>query len=301
MSIPLAYVGVILIWSTTPLAIQWSGQEVGFLFGITSRMLLGVIAGLAVALVMGLKLPWHSAARHTYLAAGLGLFFAMLSVYWASQYIPSGWISVLFGMTPIVTGVMASIWLDEQALIPARIAGMLLGVAGLAIMLLGAQSLGTAAPLGIAGMIFSVTAYSASAVAIKRIGADIPALATTIGGLGVTVPLLLAMYYLTGEPLPRAIPVRAAVSIVYLGIIGSVLGFAMYYYVLRHVEATRVALITLVTPVIALLLGHGLNGEPLRPEVWVGTTAILSGLLLFEYGRDMNCWLKRLLARLSPQ
>jgi drug/metabolite transporter (DMT)-like permease len=250
---------------------------------------------------MGIRLPWHAAARITYLAAGLGLFFAMLSVYWASQYIPSGWISVLFGIAPIVTGIMASIWLNEQALTPARVTGMLLGVAGLAVMLLGAQSLGTSASLGIAGMLFSVTAYSASAVAIKRIGADIPALATTIGGLAVTVPLLLAVYYLSGNPLPHVIPVRAAVSIVYLGIIGSVLGFALYYYVLRQVEATRVALITLITPVIALLLGHILNGEPLQPEVWVGTTAILSGLLLFEYGHCMNGWLGRLLAMITPE
>lgn len=301
MSIPLAYVGVILIWATTPLAIQWSGQEVGFLFGITSRMLLGVLAGLTVALLMGMRLPWHASARRTYLAAGLGMFFAMLSVYWASQYIPSGWISVLFGMAPIVTGIMASLWLHEQALTPTRIVGILLGIAGLAIMLLGAQSLGTTAPLGIAGMVFSVTAYSASAVAIKRIGADIPALATTIGGLAVVVPLLLAVYYLSDTPLPDAIPARAAVSIIYLGIIGSVLGFAMYYYILRHVEATRVALITLITPVIALLLGHGLNGEPLQTEVWIGTTAILSGLLLFEYGQGMNGWLGRLLAMVSPE
>jgi drug/metabolite transporter (DMT)-like permease len=300
MSIPLAYVGVVLIWSTTPLAIKWSGQEVGFLFGITSRMLIGVIAGLSVALVTGIRLPWHAAARRTYLAAGLGMFFAMLSVYWASQYIPSGWISVLFGIAPIVTGIMASIWLNEQALTPARVAGMLLGVAGLAGMLLGAQSLGASAPLGIAAMLFSVTAYSASAIAIKRIGADIPALATTVGGLAVTVPLLLAVYYLSGKSLPHAIPARAAVSIVYLGIIGSVLGFAMYYYVLRHVEATRVALITLVTPVIALLLGHAVNAEPLQTETWIGTAAILSGLLLFEYGQSMNGWLGRLLAMITP-
>ncbi|MGD8630003.1 MAG: DMT family transporter [Gammaproteobacteria bacterium] len=301
MPIPLAYLGVVLIWSTTPLAIQWSGQEVGFLFGITSRMLLGVIAGLTLAVVMGIRLPWHAAARITYLAAGLGLFFAMLSVYWASQYIPSGWISVLFGIAPIVTGIMASIWLNEQVLTPARVTGMLLGVAGLAVMLLGAQSLGTSAPLGIAGMLFSVTAYSASAVAIKRINADIPALATTIGGLAVTVPLLLTVYYLSDDTLPQVIPVRAAVAIVYLGIIGSVLGFALYYYVLRQVEATRVALITLITPVIALLLGHSLNGEPLQPEVWVGTTAILSGLLLFEYGHYVNGWLGRLLGMITPE
>jgi drug/metabolite transporter (DMT)-like permease len=301
MSIPLAYVGVILIWSTTPLAIQWSGQDVGFLFGITSRMLLGVVAGLAVALVMGIRLPWHAAARRTYLAAGLGMFSAMLSVYWSSQYIPSGWISVLFGIAPIVTGIMASIWLNEQGLTPMRVVGMLLGISGLAIMLLGAQSLGASAPLGIAGMVFSVTAYSASAIAVKRIGADIPALATTIGGLAVTVLLLLSVYYLTDNPLPHAIPARAAVSIIYLGIIGSVLGFALYYYVLRHVEATRVALITLVTPVIALLLGHILNGEPLQLQAWAGTTAILAGLLLFEYGQKMNGWLGRLLAMITPE
>ena len=72
MSVPVAYIGIILIWSTTPLAIQWSGDGVGYLFGITSRMILGVVVG-------------------------LGLFFAMTSVYWSSQFIPSGWISVLFG------------------------------------------------------------------------------------------------------------------------------------------------------------------------------------------------------------
>jgi drug/metabolite transporter (DMT)-like permease len=301
MSVPLAYTGVILIWSTTPLAIQWSGQDVGFLFGITSRMLIGVSAALAVALVTGIRLPWHSAARRTYLAAGIGMFFAMLSVYWASQYIPSGWISVLFGIAPIVTGIMASIWLDEQGLTPPRVAGMLLGIAGLAIMLLGAQSLGTTAPLGIAAMVFSVIAYSGSAVAIKRIGADIPALATTTGGLAVTVLLLLGVYYLSGEPLPHAIPARAAMAIVYLGIMGSVLGFALYYYVLRHVEATRVALLTLVTPVIALLLGHSVNGEALDTAVWIGTLTILSGLLLFEYGPGINGWLERLLAMITPE
>jgi drug/metabolite transporter (DMT)-like permease len=301
MPIRLAYLGVILIWSTTPLAIQWSGQDVGFLFGITSRMLLGVAAGLAVALVMGIRLPWHAAARRTYLAAGLGMFSAMLSVYWSSQYIPSGWISVLFGIAPIMTGIMATIWLEEQGLTPMRVAGMLLGITGLATMLLGAQSLGAAAPLGIAGMVFSVTAYSASAVAVKRIGADIPALATTVGGLAVTVLLLLGVYYLTDKPIPHAIPARAALSIIYLGIIGSVLGFALYYYVLRQVEATRVALITLVTPVIALLLGHILNGEPLQIETWVGTLAILSGLLLFEYGQKMHGLLGRLLAMITAE
>ncbi len=292
MSVPAAYIGIILIWSTTPLAIQWSGTDVGYLFGITSRMMLGVIVGLLTAMLFSIRLPWHAAARRTYLAAGLGLFFAMTAVYWSSQFIPSGWISVLFGLAPIVTGVMATLWLPEKALSVSRITGMLLGLAGLAIMLLGSQALGPGAAYGIAGMLFSVTAYSASAVAIKRIAADVPALATTIGGLVVTVPLLIAVYVISGKPLPAMVPTRTLLAIVYLGVIGSVLGFAMYYYVLKHVDTTRVALITVITPVIALLLGHLLNGEALQTEALVGTAAILSGLLLFEYGQRAGQWVR---------
>jgi drug/metabolite transporter (DMT)-like permease len=292
VSVPAAYIGIILIWSTTPLAIQWSGTEVGYLFGITSRMILGVLVGLLTAMLFSIRLPWHAAARHTYLAAGLGLFFAMTAVYWSSQFIPSGWISVLFGLAPIVTGVMATLWLSERALSVSRIIGMLLGLAGLAIMLLGSQALGPGAAYGIAGMLFSVTAYSASAVAIKRIAADVPALATTIGGLVVTVPLLIAVYVISGESLPAMVPARALLAIVYLGVVGSVLGFAMYYYVLKHVDTTRVALITVITPVIALLLGHLLNGEALQTETLAGTAAILSGLLLFEYGQRAGQWVR---------
>ncbi len=292
MSVPAAYISIILIWSTTPLAIQWSGAEVGYLFGITSRMLLGVVVGLLAATLLNIKLPWHVQARRTYLAAGLGLFFALTSVYWSSQFIPSGWVSVLFGLAPIITGVMATLWLAEKALTASRITGMLFGLAGLAVMLLGSQTLGPHAAYGIAGMVFSVFAYSASAVAIKRIGADVPALATTIGGLIVTVPLLLGIYVITGEPLPAMVPPRAIIAIVYLGVVGSVLGFALYYYVLKHVDTTRVALITVITPVIALMLGHLLNGEAIQTEALIGTAAILSGLLLFEYGQAAGKWVR---------
>jgi len=292
VSVPAAYIGIILIWSTTPLAIQWSSNEVGFLFGITSRMILGILGGLLVAGLFGIRLPWHTAARRTYLAAGLGLFLAMTSVYWSAQFIPSGWMSVIFGLAPIITGAMATFWLAEQALTTTRVVGMLLGLAGLAIMLLGSQQLGQHAIYGIMGMTFSVTAYSASAIVVKRIAADIPALATTIGALAVTVPLLLLLCILTGESLPVMVPTRAAISIIYLGLVGSVLGFALYYYVLRHVAATRVALITLITPVAALVLGHVLNGEALQTEALTGSATILSGLLLFEYGQKAGKWLR---------
>lgn len=282
MSVPVAYISVIIIWSTTPLAIKWSGEGVGFLFGVTGRMVLGVLGGLLVAMLLRVPLSWHVAARRTYLAAGLGIFLAMLAVYWSAQYIPSGWIAVLFGLTPLVTGIMANIWLAEQSLTPLRVSGMLLGLAGLGVMFIGAESLGPDAAYGIGGVLFSVCVHSGSAVAVKRIDARIPGLAVAIGGLLVAVPLFLAIYLLSEAPLPATVPVRTGLSILYLGLIGSVLGFALYFYILRKVEATRVALITLVTPVTALLLGNLFNGEAIQIEVWLGTAAIFCGLIIYN-------------------
>ena len=284
MSIPAAYIGVIIIWSTTPLAIQWSGEEVGFLFGVTGRMVLGLLASLLVIAMLRKEIPRHRQALHTYLAAGAGIFLAMLSVYWSSRFIPSGWIAVIFGTAPIITGAMAMLWLGEQGLTPSRLAGIGLGLAGLVFIFSGGQSLGPDAGYGVAGVLASVIIHSASAIAVKRIGAGLPSLAVTAGGLLVAVPLYLLVYLLFGEPFPVQIPQRAILSIIYLGLVGSVVGFALYFYVLRHVEATRVALITLATPVLALILGNRLNDETLLPQIWGGTAIILAGLRVYEFG-----------------
>ncbi len=292
MSVPAAYIGVIIIWSTTPLAIQWSGDGGGYLFGAASRMLLGVMVGLMIAGLFNVRLPWHRDALRTYLVAGFSLFLAMTSVYWAAQFIPSGWLSVLFGLAPIVTGLLATIWLAENALTVPRITGMLLGVAGLAVMLVDARQLGPQATLGIAGILFSMTVHSVSTVVVKRIAADIPALATSIGGLLVAVPLFAALFIATDRAVPASLPERTLWSIVYLGVVGSVFGAALYFYILKHVEATRVALITLITPVLALLFGHLFNGEVVRVETLAGAATILSGLLLFEYGQPAGRWLR---------
>ena len=133
MSIPAAYLTVILIWATTPLAIKWSAQGVGFSFAVASRMAIGlVVAGLIIA-IWRVGLPLHRRARMSYLVGGLSLFGAMTLTYWGSQYIHSGLISVLFGLSPLVTGVLALLWLKEEALTPKKLLGMLLGLVGLAV------------------------------------------------------------------------------------------------------------------------------------------------------------------------
>ena len=288
MAVPAAYLGVILIWTTTPLAVKWSGDGPGYLFGVTGRMVLSALLALALVRLLRLPMLWNRRARHYYLAAGLGIYSAMLSVYWAAQYIPSGWISVFFGLSPIITGVMAAFWLGERSLTPSRLLGALCGVAGL-VVIFGDTLQGNEKVLqGVLALMVSVLCYSASAVWMKRIAAPVSGLVTTAGGLLVAAPLFLLTWFLSGQTWPEQIGDRAAASIIYLATCGSVLGFALYYYLLRHMELVRVALITLITPVSALLLGAVLNGEALTPPVLIGTLLILVGLVSFEYGAKLQ-------------
>lgn len=298
MRVTASYLGVILIWSTTPLTIKWSGEGPGFLFGVTARMLIGTLLCLALLAVFRTRFPWDAAARRTYLAAGLAIYGAMLSVYWSAQFIPSGWISVIFGLTPLLTAALATAFLLERGLTPARVLGMVLGVAGLALIFARGASLHVEALYGSAGVLFAAVLHSASTVWVKRIGASLPALAITAGGLSVALPLYVLTWWIFDGQWPQALPARALGSILYLGVFGSVLGFFMYYYALRHVEASRMALTMLVTPVLALLLGQALNGEPVDATVWAGAGLILLGLVLHHWGRD---WLLGSGARSGPE
>jgi drug/metabolite transporter (DMT)-like permease len=283
MSVPVAYLTVILIWSTTPLAIKWSAQGTGFAFAVAARMAIGLAVAALVIAVWRIGFPTHPRARKSYLASGLGLFGAMSLTYWGAQYIPSGLVSVLFGLSPLITALMALIWLGER-LTAAGVAGMLLGLAGL-VAIFGDQHemAGAHAVAGVVALLAAVTIYSASLVWVKRIGDDSPPLSTTAGALAVSLPLFGLAWWLADGRLPVAMPLRASAAIAYLAVFGSVLGFALYYYIIKHLDTGRVSLITLITPVLALVLGTLLNGEMVGTRVWLGTALIGLGLLMYQW------------------
>ena len=112
-------------------------------------------------------------------------------------------------------------------------------------------------------------------------------LETTTGSLLVSTPLFLATWALGDGAWPSEIAPRAAWSILYLGVLGSALGFILYYHVLARMAASRVALITLITPVLALVLGHFANGEPIGAREVAGTAIILAGLALYQWGERL--------------
>lgn len=284
MSVPLAYIGVIIIWSTTPLAIKWSGVDAGFLFGVTARMLIGLLfSSVLIMLLSRRSLPWDKSSRKIYLVAGIAIYGAMLSVYWGSQYISSGFISVIFGLNPIVTGIMAAIWLNERSLTPAKILGVTFGVIGLLVIFSQGMQSGHHAVIGIAAVCLSVLLHSWSSVWFKKLDIELSALEITHGGLMVSVPLYLLTWFIFQGTWPENIGQRSLGSIMYLGVFGSVLGFVLFFYILKHVEVSRVSLITLITPVMALFLGYALNNEILNVTVWIGTAMIMLGMSFYQW------------------
>jgi drug/metabolite transporter (DMT)-like permease len=229
----------------------------------------------------------------SYLAGGLSMFGAMALTYWSAQYVSSGMISVLFGLSPLITGMGAALWLKEEAITPSKVAGMLLGLAGLVLVFRGGLDLGDGAIAGLVALFFAVVLQSLGLVWMKRIGDDSPPLAMTLGTLLVALPLFLSVWWLADGHWPEALPERAVAATLYLGVFGSVLGFALYYYMIKHMDAGKIALITLLTPVLALLLGHGLNNEAVLPHVWLGAASIVLGLCLHRWGEQWLASLQR--------
>lgn len=284
MSLPAAFVSVILIWSTTPLAIKWSALGAGFSFAVLARMGIGVLLCAALLAVLRIRIPLHRRALHSYVASGTSMWATMALAYWSSQYVSSGMISVVFGLSPLITSVGAMLWLKEESMTATKLVGMLLGLAGLMLVFRGGLNLGEGAGLGMFALFVAVVCQAFGLVWIKRVGDDSPPLATTFGALAVALPLFFAAWWLADGRLPEALPDRAMGAIIYLGVVGSVLGFMLYYYMIKHMDTGRIALITLITPVLALLLGHGLNDEAVLPQVWFGTAFILLGLGLHRWG-----------------
>ena len=308
MSVLLGYLIVIAIWSTTPLTIKWSGEGSGFLFGVSSRMLIGLSVCLIIMAVLGKWLPLYRRARQTYLAGALAVYAAMLSVYWGAQYIPSGLVSVVFGLTPIFTGqflvgehrrgqLYTALWLSERAVSPLKILGLILSISGLVLIFDVGLDLGVHAAYGVAGVFLGVIFHSLSTVWVKRIGSNLSVLSMATGSLAIAAPLFVATWWVFDGVLPVAVSVRTGASIIYLGIVGSVIGYLMFFYVLKHSRATQVGLIPLITPVLALFLGHSLNGEVITLNVWAGTLLVMLGLVIFQWS---SLLLRRMQAASTP-
>jgi len=284
---------VIMIWSTTPLAVKWSAEGTGFIFGVSARMVIGMLVLIVLAFVKRVPIPLHKCALLTYLAAGAGIYGAMLLVYWGSQYIQSGFIAVLFGLSPVLTGGLAYFVLRERSWTRVKLLGVVFSLAGL--MLIFSQSIdfGSVAAYGIAAVCISVFIHSLSAVFVKKLHGQLSSFTVTTGGMLVATPTYIMTWLLIDGELPAVIPEYALWSIIYLGVIATAVGFNLYFYILKHLQASQVALLTLITPVTALWLGQLLNNEQIGTNAWFGSVMILAGMAVYQWSHLLPlAWLR---------
>jgi len=282
MRIALAYLSVILLWATTPLAIKWSGEGPGFLFAVTSRMSIGAVCVLLTSFLIGKPLVWHRKAKLTYLAIAIQIYGSMIAVYWSAQFIPSGWISVISGLAPLITALIASFFLKENELTFSKMGSYCSGMVGLYVMFGSALQFSETAAFGIGGVLIATFLQAMSAVWTKQINAGLPAFSQVAGGLLIALPCYLLTWSLADGQIPTVLSNQNMLAILYLGLIATTFGFFLYYYLLTKLSATRVALISLTTPVFALILGHFINREPINEQIIQGTGLILGALLLHE-------------------
>lgn len=285
MPVHLAYITVIIIWSTTPLAIVWSSESVSPVMAALLRMAIAALVGHLLLRLLRIPLPWTRAALRGYLYATIGVYGAMFCTYMAATQLPSGLISLIFGLSPMVTGLLAQLWLRQQGFTPLRWFSLLLSVTGLGLVMSDALVIPSTAYPAVLLMLLAVLLFSSSGLLVKGVTRDTHPLAQTVGALWCSVPLYLMSWLLIDTQLPTLeSSARSLWAILYLALFGSLLGFVCYFFILKRLSASSVALVTLITPVIALLLGSLLNDEPLTARLVQGGGLICIGLAIYQWG-----------------
>jgi drug/metabolite transporter (DMT)-like permease len=273
---------LVLIWSSTWVAIKVGLEDTPPLLGAGVRFALAGAGLLLVARVRGraLRTDWVLATVLALLpfAAAYGL------IYWGEQYVPSGLAAVLFGVLPIYVALIASVALQDEPLRARLFAGVALALAGLVIAFGESVELGDAR-YAVAGAIACVVAPLGAAignVTTKRRAHGVDALvANGWAALGGGV-LLLAASAVSEDWGGAAWTGQAVGSIAYLAAIGTALAFVTLMRLLLELPAVTISFIALLLPFGALVFGAVVYDEPLTATELVGAALVAGGIAVAQ-------------------
>src|SRR5262249_813829 len=229
------------------------------------------------------RAQWPRSARDWFLIAIVGFLQFTLNyglVFWGEQYISSGLAAVLQSTFPAFGLVIAHLYLPHERITTRKVFGVLLGVVGVGIIFSNQLTIaGHMALLGSIALVLSAFFGSYSNVLVKAYGQQINPLVLAAGQMVCGFPPLLVAGILTeGNPLGFHWTLRAVLSLVYLVVVGSVIAFTLYYWLVRHMDVTKTMLIALVTPVVAVILGLLVLDERLNWRLFAGGACIIGGL-----------------------
>jgi drug/metabolite transporter (DMT)-like permease len=223
--------------------------------------------------------------------AGTGILAFGLNyglIFWGEQYISSGLAALLQATIPAFGLVIAHLHLPAERLTPLKLFGVVLGVAGVGVIF--SNQLTLAGPKALAGsvaLVVSSICVAYSNVLIKAYGKKLePTIIAACQMVFGLIPLAIIGLATEGSPLNFRWTGMAVISLFYLAIVGSVIAFILYYWLVQHMDVTKTMLIALVTPVTAVLLGILVLHEEMNWRTLVGGALIMSGIGLLVIRRQ---------------
>jgi len=285
-----AFAIIYIVWGSTFLAIRIGVHEVPPLLFASMRFL---IAGLALYIWQMAHKEAHPTGREWASIALLALLIFVVDygfLFWAEQRVPSGIASVMLATIPAFTALSEIIILRTQRLTFRLALSLLIGLAGVAVLMSPGLHLGGApiARTGAVALLIGALAWSVASVLTRKL--PLPASKVTSSAAQMLLGgILLALVSGAAGEFHRFHPAsvsRAAwLSLLYLIVAGSLIGFTAYVWLIHHQSPTKVGTYAYVNPVIAVLLGYFLASEPLGLRTILGTLCVLISVIVITTTR----------------
>ena len=277
-----------LIWSTTWIFIKVGLGDLPPIAFSSARFLLAAVILFALIKIKRIVLPKTSKEWRLIALTGVLQFSINYScVFWSEQYITSGLAAVLQATIPVFGLAIGWMFLPDERVTFQKVAAILLGIAGVAVIFI--DQLRVENWLAFAGCVAIVIgAYAAAQASVltKAKAANIHPAAFVFCQMLCGLPLIIAYSLVAeGDPLTFHWSWTALGCILYLAVLGSVIAFWLYYWLLHRVESTRAMMISLVTPLLAVIIGAVTISERLPPQTFLGGIMIVGSIALIVFRR----------------
>jgi drug/metabolite transporter (DMT)-like permease len=272
------YALLVLIWSSTWVAIKIGLEDAPALLGAGVRFALAGVLLLAFAAAR--RRPLNTDRLLALILGLLPFAFCYGLVYWGEQYIPSGLTAVLFGVMPLYTAILASFLLRDEPLRARVLLGVALALAGLSLAFAESLELGSEdkAAIGAIAVVLSPLGAALGNVALKRRATHLDAIVLNGWAMLIGGALLLAVSAVTEDWGDAVWGAKALGSIAYLAVVGSAVAFVTLTVLLREMSAQASSFIALLIPFGALAFGALLYDESITLRAVAGAVLVVAGL-----------------------
>ena len=281
----LAFAIIYFVWGSTFLAIRVGVREVPPLILAAMRF---SIAGLVLYLWMMARGERSPSMREWKSASLLGLVIFVFDyglLFWAEERVPSGIAAVMLATIPAFMALSEIIFLRTQRLTFRLVLALLIGIGGVAVLMAHSLNLGGAPidKVGAAALIFASISWSVASVMTRTL--TLPSSKVMSAGAqmlsgGVLLTVTAAALGEFRNFHPVAVSREVWLSLLYLIVAGSIIGFTAYVWLIHHESPTKVGTYAYVNPIVAVLVGYFLGGEALSARTVVGTLFVLVSVLV---------------------